>query len=158
MNRSKPLVIQVMERSRTGGTSRLVLLGYAYYGDPDGTSITPSPKSVAKRAGVSVRTVERYRPKLIELGELVVVDREAHGEHVEYAIALPAERTTSRPRQGHQGRGHSRARGRQSSQVGGAVGEPRAAQRRQVVGRRLTKAERVDDEVTGLLAESEGHP
>jgi hypothetical protein len=85
----------VMERSKARGTMRLVLAGYAWYGDPDGTRIFPSPEGVAKNAGVSVSTVERYRPRLIELGELVVVDRDAHGEHVEYAIRLPGQNRAS---------------------------------------------------------------
>jgi hypothetical protein len=93
--RPKPLVVQVMERSRARGTARLVLAGYAWYGNPDGTGIFPSPEGVAKHAGVSVSAVERYRPRLIKLGELLVVDRDAHGEHVEYAIRLPGQNRES---------------------------------------------------------------
>jgi hypothetical protein len=93
--RPKPLVVQVMERSKARGTMRLVLAGYAWYGDPDGTGIFPSAEGVAKHAGVTVSTVERYRPRLIELGELVVVARDAHGEHVQYAIRLPGQNRAS---------------------------------------------------------------
>jgi hypothetical protein len=87
----KPLVVQVMERSRARGTARQVLGGYAWFGNPDGSSIEVSPREVARKAGVSVGTVERYRPRLIELGELVVVRRDAHGEHVEYRIVLSGQ-------------------------------------------------------------------
>jgi hypothetical protein len=96
----KPLVVQVMERSRARGTARQVLCGYAWFGNPDGTSITASPREAAKKAGVSIGTVLRYRPRLLELGELVVT-RGPHGEHVEYAIRLGQD-SQSRDRGGRQ--------------------------------------------------------
>jgi hypothetical protein len=89
--RPKPLVAQVLERSRAHGPARQVLAGYASFGDPDGGSITAGAASVARRAGVSVRTVERYRPRLLKLGELQIVDRGGHGKNVEYRICLPPQ-------------------------------------------------------------------
>jgi hypothetical protein len=154
--RPKPLMVQVAERSRARGTARLVLLGYAYFGNPDGTlRLHPTPAGVADRAGVSPRTVERYRPELRKLGELVVVNRDAHGEHVEYAVELPSENPQpgdSERRQNSQQRspvgGAARAKGNDPEQPG--EGNKLPSQRRA----RPTEDPRSDvDELCELLAE-----
>jgi hypothetical protein len=101
-------VVQVLDRSAARGTARQVLAGYAYFGNPDGTSITAEPKSVARKAGVSLRTLERYRPRLIELGELVVVARDKPGEHLEYAIRLPGQNPQAGDSEARQNRQQNR--------------------------------------------------
>jgi hypothetical protein len=62
----------VWEQSRAEGTDRLILLAIADYAHDDGTEAFPSVATLAEKAKVSERTVQRSIRSLVLLGELQV--------------------------------------------------------------------------------------
>jgi hypothetical protein len=62
----------VWDHSTSGGTDRLVLLAISDSANDDGSNAWPSIATIARKANVSSRTVQRCVQNLIELGELEV--------------------------------------------------------------------------------------
>src|SRR5580658_3115445 len=64
-------LVDKVKKSCLPGHLKAVLEAYLSFGNKDGTNIRPTAAKVAKRAGRSPRTVERYAPVLVKLGLLV---------------------------------------------------------------------------------------
>lgn len=67
-------MFRVVQRTQASGLDRLVLLGLASFADGDGWC-HPSIRKLARRAGVAKSTVQLALPRLVELGEVQMVER-----------------------------------------------------------------------------------
>ena len=90
-----PLTKAVADSGRYGGLRKLTLFQLASYGDPDGTRIYPSLKSVAELCGLNVRSVRRYVRGFEADGVLVQVAGARHHRAVEYYLDVAAIRPDS---------------------------------------------------------------
>ena len=90
-----PLTKAVADSGRYGGLRKLTLFQLASYGDPDGTRIYPSLKSVAELCGLNVRSVRRYVRDFEADGVLVQVAGARHHRGAEYYLDLAAIRPDS---------------------------------------------------------------
>jgi hypothetical protein len=72
---SVDVISWVWRSSAATGTDRLVLLAIADAADSDGTNAWPSVATLARKAAVSNRTVQRSIGNLVELGELEVLEQ-----------------------------------------------------------------------------------
>jgi len=81
-------LVDKVKKSCLPGQLKAVLEAYLSFGNKDGTSIRPTAAKVAKRAGKSQRTVERYAPVLVNLG-LLVHDRDEQGNYLVHNYAKP---------------------------------------------------------------------
>lgn len=65
----------VWDHSQAEGTDRLVLLAISDSADHDGSNAWPSVSTIAQKARISERTVQRSIRSLVALGELLVEDQ-----------------------------------------------------------------------------------
>lgn len=72
-------IIAVFERSEARLAHRLVLLALADYAHDDGSNAHPSVKTLARKARVDERTVQRALADLVATGELVKTGQTKHG-------------------------------------------------------------------------------
>jgi len=85
----------VWESSRSEGIDRLVLLAIADSASDHGGDAWPSVGTLADKAKISVRTVQRAVVRLVELGELVVkVNAGKHGVNVYRVVMTPRPAVT----------------------------------------------------------------
>jgi hypothetical protein len=85
----------VWESSRSEGIDRLVLLAIADAASDHGGDAWPSVQSLATKAAVSVRTVQRAIRSLVELGELAVSAQAGkHGVNVYRVVMTPRQNVT----------------------------------------------------------------
>ena len=84
----------VFARSRARGTARLVLLALADVAHDTGevSAYRRSHRVLAAKANVAERSVVRAIAELVELGELVVVERGDGRRQSDYQIVVPADR------------------------------------------------------------------
>ena len=84
----------VFARSRARGTARLVLLALADVAHDTGevAAYRRSHRVLAAKANVAERSVTRAIAELVELGELVVVERGDGRRQSDYQIVVPADR------------------------------------------------------------------
>ena len=69
-------IYKVLDRSKSIGTSRNVLVAIASWAKPDGTSAYANLKEIARRANCSEKTVRRHRDDvLVPPGELSYVSK-----------------------------------------------------------------------------------
>ena len=90
--RPPPLIVAVAESTRYRGLRKLALMQLSLWGDPNGTRIFPSLKTVADMAGLDERTMRRHVRAFEQDGVLVVVARSRGGRSKpsEYRLDLGA--------------------------------------------------------------------
>ena len=78
----------VLRFSRSKGTTRLVAVVIADSCRDDGTSAWPGIRTIAERAGTSVRSVQRSIKKLVQLNELDVFENQGPHRTNLYAVKI----------------------------------------------------------------------
>ena len=98
--RPVPLIVAVAESTRYRGLRKLALMQLAAYGNPDGSAIRPSLKTVADMAGLDERSVRRHVRAFEDDGVLLAVARSRGGRSKpsEYRIDLGALNPDTGPR------------------------------------------------------------
>lgn len=85
----------VWDHSRSRGTDRLVLLAIADAASDSGGDAWPSVPTLARKAGVDERTVQRSVQRLVKLGELAVKPAAGqHGVNVYRVVMTPRQSAT----------------------------------------------------------------
>jgi len=123
--------LQLVRRySRARGSARAVLIVLASYADRDGTGARPGTDTIARDAGVSVDTVKRARRKLVELGEIEIVEHGTGARATRYRITIstPGDKPVdNRPNSNEQGVQSATPGGLQIDTPGGLQTAPRPA-------------------------------
>lgn len=85
----------VWDESRSRGTDRLVLLAIADSASDSGGNAWPAVATLARKAGVDERTVQRSVKRLVKLGELAVEPAAGqHGVNVYRVVMTPRQSAT----------------------------------------------------------------
>jgi hypothetical protein len=121
--------LQLVRRySRARGSARAVLIVLASYADRDGTGARPGTDTIARDAGVSVDTVKRARRKLVELGEIEILEHGTGARATRYRITIstPGDKPVdNRPNSNEQGVQSATPGGLQTDTPGGLQTAPR---------------------------------